>query len=203
MFYLLKNPLLLILVIFKLKCNNLFFNEIVVLNASYVCLHAFLLYRESPDLDPVRQTPHFKGGSVTMSLNSQQFSSSMPPQDDAALVSHHPMHVEMPPIDDDNNISIHSQEDLAWVESIHVREFAPTRVYDVSLLEHMGLDIQLPTVIRSIGCGKLYDETHSGSRIMTLEFLMIFETYEHDGNPWVFFICLGKHITLIFAILVS
>jgi hypothetical protein len=36
MFYLLKNLLLLILVIFKLKCNNLIFNEIMVLNASYV-----------------------------------------------------------------------------------------------------------------------------------------------------------------------
>jgi hypothetical protein len=37
MFYLLKNLLLLILVIFKLKCNNLILNEIMVLNASYVC----------------------------------------------------------------------------------------------------------------------------------------------------------------------
>jgi hypothetical protein len=44
MFYLLKNPLLLILVIFKLKCNNLIFNEIMVLNASYVCLYAFSLH---------------------------------------------------------------------------------------------------------------------------------------------------------------
>jgi hypothetical protein len=54
MFYLLKNLLLLILVIFKLKCNNLIFNEIMILNASYVCLHAFLLRQESPDLDPRR-----------------------------------------------------------------------------------------------------------------------------------------------------
>jgi hypothetical protein len=38
MFYLLKNLLLLIMVIFKLKCNNLIFNKIMVLNASYVCL---------------------------------------------------------------------------------------------------------------------------------------------------------------------
>jgi hypothetical protein len=37
MFYLLTNLLLLILVIFKLKCNNLILNEIMVLNASYVC----------------------------------------------------------------------------------------------------------------------------------------------------------------------
>jgi hypothetical protein len=38
MFYLLKYLLLLILVIFKLKCNHLIFIEIMVLNASYVCL---------------------------------------------------------------------------------------------------------------------------------------------------------------------
>jgi hypothetical protein len=38
MFYLLKHLLLLNFVIFKVKCNNLIFNEIMVLNASYVCL---------------------------------------------------------------------------------------------------------------------------------------------------------------------
>jgi hypothetical protein len=54
MFYLLKNFLLLILVIFKLKCNNLIVNEIRVLNVSYVCLHAFSLRRESPDSSPER-----------------------------------------------------------------------------------------------------------------------------------------------------
>jgi hypothetical protein len=59
MFYLLKHILLLILVIFKLKCNNLIFNEIMILNVSYVCLHVFSLRRESPDLDSGRWTPHF------------------------------------------------------------------------------------------------------------------------------------------------
>jgi hypothetical protein len=48
MFYLLKNLLLLIHVIFKLKCNDLSFIEIMMLNALYVCLHAFSLRRESP-----------------------------------------------------------------------------------------------------------------------------------------------------------
>jgi hypothetical protein len=66
MFYLLKNILLLIMVIFKLKCNNLIFNEIMILNASFVCLHAFSLHRESPDPDPGRRTPHFWGSSVTL-----------------------------------------------------------------------------------------------------------------------------------------
>jgi hypothetical protein len=56
MFYLLKNLLLLIIVIFKLKCNNLIFNEIMILNASYVCLHVFSLRRESPYSDSGRRT---------------------------------------------------------------------------------------------------------------------------------------------------
>jgi hypothetical protein len=38
MFYLLKNFMYLNLVILKIKCNNLIFNEISVLYASYVCL---------------------------------------------------------------------------------------------------------------------------------------------------------------------
>jgi hypothetical protein len=61
----LKNLLLLILVIFKLKCNNLIINETIVLNASYVCLQAYSLRQESPDPDPGRWTPHFWGGSIT------------------------------------------------------------------------------------------------------------------------------------------
>jgi hypothetical protein len=69
MFYLLKNLLHLILVIFKLKCNKLILKEIMVSNASYVGLHAFSLRRESPDSDPGRRTPHFWGGSVTYLLS--------------------------------------------------------------------------------------------------------------------------------------
>jgi hypothetical protein len=119
-----------------------------------------------------------------MSFDSQQFLSSMPPQHEAMPLSHHPMHVEMPLIDNnDNDISIRSHKELARFEPLHVREFAHLHIYDMSLLEHVGLDIELPTVIQSIGWGKLYDEPRSGSRISTLEFLMNFETYEHDGNP--------------------
>jgi hypothetical protein len=68
MFYRLNNLLLLIIVIFKLKCINLIFNEIMVLNASYVCLHAFSLRWESPDPDPGRWTAHFLDGSITLGL---------------------------------------------------------------------------------------------------------------------------------------
>jgi hypothetical protein len=78
MFYILKNLLLLIMVIFKLKCNNLIFNEIMVLNASYMCLHAFSLRWESPDPDSGRRTSHFWGGSVTNLLGVGNFVVLMP-----------------------------------------------------------------------------------------------------------------------------
>jgi hypothetical protein len=38
MFYLFKHLVILILIILKLKCNNLIFNEILILYASYMCL---------------------------------------------------------------------------------------------------------------------------------------------------------------------
>jgi hypothetical protein len=38
MIYILKHLLLLNLVIFKTRCNNLIFNEILILYTSYVCL---------------------------------------------------------------------------------------------------------------------------------------------------------------------
>jgi hypothetical protein len=48
MFYLLKQLLLLILVIFKLKCNKLIFNEIMDLNALHVCLLHFHFVENHP-----------------------------------------------------------------------------------------------------------------------------------------------------------
>jgi hypothetical protein len=81
----------------------------------------------------------------------------MPPQHEVVPSSHHPVHVEMPLIEDDDDISLHSHEELARFESLRVWEFADTRVYDVSLLERMGLDIELP-IVQGIGWGKLYDE---------------------------------------------
>jgi hypothetical protein len=96
-------------------------------------------------------TSHHGSGSHSlsdgMSLNSRQFLSSMPLQLDATPLSHHPVHVEMPLIDDDNDISIRSHKELTRFESLRMQEFAHTRVYDVILLERVGLHIELPTVI--------------------------------------------------------
>jgi hypothetical protein len=71
-------------------------------------------------------------------------------------------------------------------------EFAHTRVYDVNLLESVGLDEELPTILRTIGLGKLYDEPHLGLRLITLEYLMSFETIEKNRKSFVKFHLFGK-----------
>jgi hypothetical protein len=43
-------------------------------------------------------------------------------------------------------------------ESLRHREFAHTHVYDVNLLERVGLDDELPTTLWTISWGKLYDK---------------------------------------------
>jgi hypothetical protein len=45
----------------------------------------------------------------------------------------------------------------------------------MTLLERVGLVEELPTILRTIGWGKLYDEPRLGSCLLTLEFLMTFE----------------------------
>jgi hypothetical protein len=60
-------------------------------------------------------------------------------------------------------------------ESLRYREFVHTHVYDVNLLERVGLGEELPTILRTIGWGKLYDEPCQGSRLLTLNFLQLLE----------------------------
>jgi hypothetical protein len=56
-----------------------------------------------------------------------------------------------------NNMSIRTTEEIEKYESHHRREFAHTHTYDVNLLERVGLDEELPTILWIIGWGKLYD----------------------------------------------
>jgi hypothetical protein len=51
----------------------------------------------------------------------------------------------------------------------------------------VGLDEELPTILRTIGWGKLSDEPHLGSRLLTLEFLMSFEIVEKNRKSFVMF----------------
>jgi hypothetical protein len=53
---------------------------------------------------------------------------------------------------DDDDISIYTLEELERLESLRVREFIHTRIYDVNLLKKGELDIDLPTLFCAIGC---------------------------------------------------
>jgi hypothetical protein len=57
---------------------------------------------------------------------------------------------------DGDNISIHSSEEMDKYESRRQREFGHTRVYDVNLLERVGMDEEVPLILQTIGGGKLY-----------------------------------------------
>jgi hypothetical protein len=77
MLYLLKHLLLLNLVIFKLKCNNFIFNEIMVLNASFVCLphshfiedHPIWILEDRPIISEVVWSHARKFHSIWVILN--------------------------------------------------------------------------------------------------------------------------------------
>jgi hypothetical protein len=56
---------------------------------------------------------------------------------------------------DGDYISIRTTMEMEKYESLCHQEFARTRVYDVNLLERVGLDEELPTILWTIGWGKL------------------------------------------------
>jgi hypothetical protein len=59
--------------------------------------------------------------------------------------SHYLAHDEVPTAMDGDDISICTTEEMQKYESLHHREFAHTRIYDVNLLERVGLDEELPS----------------------------------------------------------
>jgi hypothetical protein len=62
----------------------------------------------------------------------------------------------------------------------------------VNLLERVGLDEELPTMLQTIGWGKLYDEPRLGSRLITLEFLITFEVVEKSRKLFMKFHLFGR-----------
>jgi hypothetical protein len=62
----------------------------------------------------------------------------------------------------------------------------------MNLLERVGLDEKLPTILRTISWGKLYDDPRQGSRLLTLEFLMTFETVVKNRKSFMKFHLFGK-----------
>jgi phage gp29-like protein len=78
--------------------------------------------------------------------------------------SHYLAHNDIPMVTDGDNISIRSTKEMNKYKSLHHREFAHIRVYDVNLLERVDLDEELPTVLWIIGWGKHYDEPRLASQ---------------------------------------
>jgi hypothetical protein len=62
----------------------------------------------------------------------------------------------------------------------------------VNLLERVGLDEEVPTILQTIGWGKLYDEPRLVLRLLTLEFPMTFETVEKNKKLFVKFCLFEK-----------
>jgi hypothetical protein len=106
--------------------------------------------------------------------------------------SPYPAHDGVPMAMDGDDISICTTEEMEKYESFHHREFAHTCVYDVNVLEMVGLDEELPTFLRTAGWGKLYDEPRLGSHLLTPELLMTFETIEKNRKSFVTFHLFGK-----------
>jgi hypothetical protein len=52
---------------------------------------------------------------------------------------------------DDDDISIYTPEELERLDSLRVREFIHTRVYDVNLLKKGEMDIDLPILFHVVG----------------------------------------------------
>jgi hypothetical protein len=81
-----------------------------------------------------------------MLLNLLQFSSFVPSWCRATQLSYNPTQTRGRKIVDDDDISIYTPEELESVESLQVREFVHTRVYDVNLVKKGEMDVDLRTL---------------------------------------------------------
>jgi hypothetical protein len=84
-------------------------------------------------------------------------------------------------------------------ESLRQQEYGHTRVYDENLLERVGMDEELPLILWTIYWRKLYDEPHLGSRLLTLEFLMTFDTIQKSRKSFVMFRLFGRSFNYDFT----
>jgi hypothetical protein len=92
---------------------------------------------------------HFGDNGYQDSPRSSSFGPS--PHETVGL-SRYLTHDDIPEATDGNNISIYTTEEMEKYGSLRHREFAHTRVYDVNLLERVGLDEELPTILWTVGC---------------------------------------------------
>jgi hypothetical protein len=116
----------------------------------------------------------------------------MPSLHETAGSSRYHAQGDVPMTTDNDDISIRTIVEMEKYEYLRHREFAHTHAYDVNLLERVGLDEELSTILRTINWRKLYDEPRLGSRLLTLEFLMTFEIVEKNRKSFVKFHLFGK-----------
>jgi hypothetical protein len=65
--------------------------------------------------------------------------------------SYYHVHDDVLEATDDDDISICTTEEMEKYTSLRHQEFAHTCVYDVNLLERVGLDEELPTILWTVG----------------------------------------------------
>jgi hypothetical protein len=90
------------------------------------------------------------------SKDSTWSSSFVPSSHKTGGLIHYLAHDDVPMATDDDDISIHSTKEMQKYESLCQREFGHTCVYDMNLLKRVGMDEELPLILRTIGWGKLY-----------------------------------------------
>jgi hypothetical protein len=87
----------------------------------------------------------------SMMLNLLRSSSFVPSWHWATQLSYSPAQTGGHKIADDDDISIYTLEELGRFESLGVREFVHTRVYDVNPLKKGEMDVDLPSLFCTLG----------------------------------------------------
>jgi hypothetical protein len=90
------------------------------------------------------------------SQDSARSSSFMPSPHETRGSIRYLAHDDIPMAMDNDDISIRGTEEMEKYESLCHREFGHTHLYDVNLLERVGMDEELHLILRTIGWGKLY-----------------------------------------------
>jgi hypothetical protein len=86
-----------------------------------------------------------------MLLDLLRSSSFVPSWHKVTQLSYNPVQIRGRKIVDDDNISIYTPKELERLESLRVREFVHTHVYNVNLLKNGEMDVDLPTLFCAIG----------------------------------------------------
>jgi hypothetical protein len=103
----------------------------------------------------LKSSPSNQGSSSCSGDNGSQdsprSSSFMPSPHETTGSSRYLAHDNIPKSMDGDNISIHTTKEMEKYESLRRQEFPHTHVYDVNLLERVGLDEDLPTILWTVG----------------------------------------------------